>query len=440
MNSLEYLHEKLTAGRARVQYEITQHPKLAVQLQAPLPQALQAALQSHKDALVLDQENADVLFNTGQVLTSLAEIVSDIKHPSDQQLTQAVQCLQEALELFQRCFAVQELRFTEMQEEIKQMESGGMQVPDVQQQQQQQQPETQPDVNDDAAEDTPEQWAAVVEPVTKETLVDTAVAQLEALTTLCNLLTFKPGDGLPWVEEYSSDLAQNRMPTYVEGSSREYEATLARAKFICALTEVIYRSGRVEIETYHQEITRAFSPELILSADPEGLCSKADAHMSFNTAVADLPPTHDQEAFKKSLVLRWKSLSTALDALTAASKLPNADNLPKIHIARGDVELNRWRLGSAPWEYAMAQQNGSLLLRNAQTYYRGAAALARRDGAVEETRDGTCKEAFAAGLEGQKDKLMQLRRAAPKELLAVAEDMVDDGLASPIELEALLSS
>ena len=94
----------------------------------------------------------------------------------------------------------------------------------------------------------------------------------------------------------------------------------------------------------------------------------------------------------------------------------------------------------APWEYGMAQQNGSLLLRNAQTYYRGAAALARRDGAAEEMRDGTCKEAFAAGLEGQKDKLMQLRRAAPKELVAVAEDMVDDGLANPIELEALLSS
>lgn len=409
-------------------------------MQVPLLQALQAALQSHKDALTLDQENADVLFNTGQVLTSLAEIVSDIKHPSDQQLTQAAQCLQEALELFQRCFAVQELRFTEMQEEIKHMESGSMQIPDVQQQQQSE-PEPQLDANDDAAaEDTPEQWAAVVEPVTKDTLVDTAVAQLEALTTLCNLLTFNPGDGLAWVEEYSSDLVQNRMPVYVEGSSREYEATVARAKFICALTEVIYRSGRVEVETYHQEIIRAYGPELNLSADPEGLCSKADAHMSFNIAAADLPPTHDSEAIKKSLVLRWKSLSTALDALTAASKLPDADNLPKIHIARGDVELNRWRLGSAPWEYAMAQQNGSLLLRNAQTYYRGAAALARRDGAAEERRDGTCKEAFAAGLEGQKDKLMQLRRAAPKELLAVAEDMMDDGLASPMELEALLSS
>lgn len=421
--------------RARVEYEITQHPKLSAQLQTPQINALQAALESHKVAVNLDQENADCLFNTAQVLTSLAEVVADIKRPSDQQLVQAVQCLQEALEIFQRCFVLQELRFTEMQEQVRQMEAGDMQPPENVQQ-------MQPESNKNAAadeDDQPEQWAAVVEPVTKDTLVDTAVAQLDTLTTLCNLLNLNPGDGLPWVEEYSSDLVQNKMPAYVEGSTRQYEASMARARFLSALAEVLYRSGRIEVETYHQEITRAFGPDLDLSADAEGLCSKADAFMSFNSAAADLPPSHDAEALKKSLVLRWQSLSTALDGLTAASRIPDADNLPKIHLARGDVEMNRWRLGREPWEYAMAQKNASLLLRNSQTYYRGAAALARRDGAVEETRDGTCKEALAAALEGSREKMEQLKKAAPKELLAVAEDMVDDGLAAPIELEALLS-
>lgn len=425
-------------GRARVQYEITQHPKLASQLQVTHHEVLQVALQSHKNALVLDQENADVMFNTGQVLTSLAEIVADIKRAGDQQLTQAVKCLQEALELFQRCFLLQELRYTEMQEQIKQMESGDMQPrEDVQQQQQ---PEATDDAaNEEESSDPPERWAAVVEPITKDTLVETLTAQLETLTTLCNLLASNPGDGLAWVEEYSSDLIQNRMPAYVEGSSSQYEATMARAKLVCAMAEVLYRSGRVEVETYHREITGTFGPDLNLSTNPEGLCSKADAFILFNSAVADLPPSHDPEAFRKSLALRWQSLSTALDALTTASKLPDAENLPKIHLARGDTEMNRWRLGMAPWEYAMAQQHASLLLRNAQTYYRGAAALARRDGAAEETRDGTCKEAFAAALDGQKEKLANLKTAAPKELLVVAEDMIDDGLAAPVELEALLS-
>lgn len=383
----------------------------------------------------MEQENADVLFNTAQVLTSLAEIINDTKRPADDQLDQAVKYLQESIELFQRCLLLQEFRYTEMQEQIKQMESG-----DVGNQQEMQQVEEKPgETSESTPSDPQEQWAAVVEPVTKETLVDTAVAQLETLTTLCNLLTYDPGVGVTWVEEYSFELVQKRLPAYVEGSDRQYEASLARAKFVCALSEVVYRSGRIDVETYHREIMQAYGTDLNISADPDGLCSKADALISLNSALADFPPSNDPQAFSKALVLRWQSLSVALEALTAASKLPDAENLPKIHIARGDTEMNRWRLGTAPWEYAMAQKNGALLLRNAQTYYRGAAALAKRDGAAEEARDGTCKEAFAAAFDGQKTKLEQLKVGAPKELLAVAEEMVDDGLASPIDLETLLS-
>jgi hypothetical protein len=58
---------------------------------------------------------------------------------------------------------------------------------------------------------------------------------------------------------------------------------------------------------------------------------------------------------------------------------------------------------------------------------------------MEETRDGTCKEAIAAALGGQKDKLEQLKAAALKELTAVAQDVVEDGLLAPVDMEALLS-
>ncbi|RLL99075.1 hypothetical protein CFD26_107112 [Aspergillus turcosus] len=425
----------LAYNKARLQYEITQHPKLAAQLSAPLLDALQIALQSHREALNLEQDNADALFNTAQVLTSLAEVATDTKHPSDEQLSGAIKLLQEAIELFQRCLVLQELRYTEMQEQLKQMETEYMGPPEEEMKQAQ---EAMDMAGESDRSEPQEQWAAVIEPVTKNTLVDTAVAELDTLTTLSNLLTFNPGVGLAWVEEYSSDLLQ-KIPVYLEGSERQYEASLARAKFKCALSELVYRSGRIDVETYHREIMRAFGPDLDISTDPDGLCSKADALTSFNTALIDLPPSHDAEAFAKSLDLRWQSLSTALDALTKASKLPDASNLPKIHLARGDVEMHRWRLGLAPWEYAVAEQNSSTLLQNAQTYYRGAAALARRDGAMEETRDGTCKEAIATALGGQKDKLEQLKVAAPKELTAVAQDVVEDGLLAPVDMEALLS-
>lgn len=382
-------------------------------------------------ALNLVQDNAEALFNTAQVLTSLAEITTESKRPSEEQFSQAAKFLQEAIELFQRCLMLQELRFTESQEHIKQMESGN--VPSAGNQQAEME-----NSDDQQPSDPQEQWVAIVEPVTKDTLVETAVAQLEALATLCNLLAFNPDAGISWVEEYSSELLQSKVSAYVEGSNRHYEASLARAKFVCSLSEVLYRSNRIDIETYHREIARAYGPELDLSADPDGLCSKADALTSLNTAFSDLPP-FGHDALGKSLVLRWQSLSSALDALTVASKIPDADHLPKIHLARGDVELHRWRLGLSPWNYAMAQQNAPTLIRNAQTYYRGAAALARRDGAAVEARDGTCKEALAAALDGQKGKLEQLKSVAPRELLAVAEDMVEDGFVVPIDMETLLS-
>ncbi|GLA06095.1 hypothetical protein AnigIFM60653_006618 [Aspergillus niger] len=425
----------LAYNKARVQYEITQHPKLAAQLSAPLLDVLRVALDSHRAALDLEQDNADALFNTAQVLTSIAEALTESKRPSDDRLSQAVKLLQEAIELFQRCLTVQELKYTEMQEQINQMTSGEM---DPAETQMQDTPPELPPADESKSSDQQEQWAAIVEPVTKDTLVDTAVAQLEAITSLCNLLTFNPEVGVTWVEEYSSEQLQKRISAYVEGSNRHYEANLARAKFACSLNEVLYRSGRTEVGTYSEEVSRAFGPDLDLSNDPDGLCSKADALTSFNTALTDLPP-YEPEAFMKALSLRWQSLSAALDVLSKASKLPNAENLPKIHLARGDVEMGRWRLGLAPWDYNMARDNAATLLRNAQTYYRGAAALAKRDGAADEERDGTCKEAIAAALAGQKDKLQQLRKAAPKELMLVAEDVVEDGWMGPGDMEVLLS-
>lgn len=351
---------------------------------------------------------------------------------------QASTYLQEAIELFQRCLVLQEMRYTEMQEQIEQMESVD---PATQAQEQVSQLAEQPQASEaEAGNDEQEQWAAIVEPVTKKTLVDTAVALLDTLTTLCNMLTFNPsGGGVGWVQEYSSELLQTRLPAYVEGSDRQYEAGLARAKFICAMHEVLYRGGHTDAQTYQQEVKQAFGPGLDVSADPEGLCNKAEALTSMNGALADVPPYEDPEAFKSSLSVRWQSLSAALDALTTASKLPDADNLPKIHLARGDVEMHRWRLGTAPWNHAMAQQSSALLLRNAQTYYRGAAALARRDGAANEERDGTCKEAIAAAVEGQKAKLNQLKATAPEHLIAVATDMVEDGMMEGTDMSALIS-
>ena len=87
----------------------------------------------------------------------------------------------------------------------------------------------------------------------------------------------------------------------------------------------------------------------------------------------------------------------------------------------------------------MAKQNGHTLLRNAQTYYRGAAALARRDGAVVEERDGSCKEAIASAIEGQNTKLQDLKMKSLDQVITVAAEMVEDGMVEATEMSALVS-
>jgi hypothetical protein len=80
-----------------------------------------------------------------------------------------------------------------------------------------------------------------------------------------------------------------------------------------------------------------------------------------------------------------------------------------------------------------------MLLRNAQTYYRGAAALARRDGVAVEERDGSCKEAIAAAVEGQNTKLQELKTRSFEQVIAVATEMVEDGMIEATEMSALIS-
>jgi hypothetical protein len=51
----------LSTARARVQYELTQHPKLTAQLPGTLLELLRTALDSSRVALILNQDNADAL-------------------------------------------------------------------------------------------------------------------------------------------------------------------------------------------------------------------------------------------------------------------------------------------------------------------------------------------------------------------------------------------
>ncbi|KAM5479756.1 hypothetical protein McanCB56680_005451 [Microsporum canis] len=412
----------LAYNKARVQYEITQHPKLVTQLPGPILDILRIALASHREALKKDQDNADILFNTAQVLTSVAEAITEGRRASEAQTEEALRNLTEALELFQRCLVLQELKFTEYEEQLRMMRDGG---PERQLQQEQEQQESGYDPRTASGSGSgsteAEEWAAVIEPVTKNSLIDTAIAQLEALATLCGLLTSDPGSSLAWEK------------------NRANEVAIVRAKFLSILLEVTYRSCRIDLDTYKNELDSAFSNGVDVSQDPAGLSNQAEALMGFNSAIADSHPAPGVDGFDRSLDLRWQALGVALSRLTAASKLAGTENLAKIHIARGDVEMYRWRLGRPPFLFTAAKDNSGTLLKNAETYYRGGAAIARRDGWSDEEREGTVKEALAKGLAGDLSQMGALAINSKEYMLHVADDMAEDGQISPEDLHKLLT-
>ncbi|KAI5282772.1 hypothetical protein KEM54_002609, partial [Ascosphaera aggregata] len=423
---------------------------------------------SHRAALVLNQENVDILFNTAQVLTSLAEaLIDDGRTPNarpanddDGRSDQAVRHLLEALDLFQRCCTLQEFHVSQNEEELAEAKKRFEEQANASSLQEESAQDFEPTgrkENDslNGSNENDEQWATVVEPITRDSIIDTVIAQLQALSTLCGLLTADHSDELAWIEEYSTGLITEKLPLYTKDASgkRITEAALARAAFVSSLAEASYRVHRLDIETYRREVTNAFSESQVgdISSSSDSLVVQAEALTSFSNAIGDVEPFPDPyhpchpypdssrnpAHYRRAQELRWQALSSALDSLTKATKLPMTEQqkLPRIHMARGDTEMLRWRLGAAPWSHPPAVQHGAVLLSNAQTYYRGAAALARQQamhGAVDALAyeaEGLSKEAIAAALGGNVQKLANLLAGGKGEVMRRAEEMVDDGLA-----------
>ncbi|KAF7881099.1 uncharacterized protein EAF02_006990 [Botrytis sinoallii] len=413
----------LAYNRARVLYELTQYPKLRAQLPGTLLDLLSAALEASRFALSLKQDNADILFNTAQVLTSIAEVTLETRNVgNDDNLA----LLEEAIELFQRCLALQEYQYTESQTQAESvptsdddpdMEEGGVPLSDS---------NSQPPQDD--------RWASIVEPVTLETLLDTVVAQLQTLAILCGLVNVDAGRGLAWIEEYSMTLIGQKLQTYLEGTvDRQQEAGLAKSNFIAALADANFRFQRIDIGTYERTLNDAYA-SLSLDDHPEGLCDKAEAFISYNSS---LRLNHKAVQSPEASASRWKVLTAALDNLTKASKLPSAENLPKIHILRGDVDLLRFQLGQPPSNYEISFKNGAVLTKNAEKFYRGAGNFAKVEGLRKELEEAEVKEALAMSLHGEQDKLLRCVKLQPEVVRNTLEDAIDDGLISYEALSAM---
>lgn len=369
--------------------------------------------------------------NTAQVLTTLAEASSESQFASDAIYEGAIRMFQEALELFQRCLQVQALRFTQAEEEVGEVAATAAENPgeDV---------NMSPGSTSDGSGDG--DWATVIEPVTKDTILDTVIAQLETLTAICSLMGSRTTTGLDWIEEYYRATIRETIDFYglSTDATRNEEIAHKTANFACALSDAGFRGGHLDLATYERELSAAFDQVLSLAINPQALCDQADAELAFNAGIQALLPnllnSDSQHSLAQLKSLRWRHISRALDALTAASKLPDVENLPRIHLRRGDCELFRHRLSESSAEdqaYDTALKSAKTLVKNAETYYRGAGALARHDGAIDEEREAAVKEAVTWALMGQGgDRLAGLWRKDADWVRKVVREMLDEDLLS----------
>jgi len=368
--------------------------------------------------------------NTAQVLTSLAEAITEGRKSRKDEQDHALRLLQEALELFQRCLNLQEYKYEQARKEAAE-------AADDPRTDAIGEPSNISCTGSNVSEE--EVWASVEEPITKDALLDTAIAQLETLTTLCNLSHTQGHSGLVWIEEYYRSILQGKVSYYLGATTRQHEAALAKAKFVAAISDAGFQIGRLDLLTYEREMTSAFtSPELTLASDPKGLCDRADAELSFNTSVQASVPKAQLEEIPRVASLCWKHITKALESLTAASKIPNASNLPLIHLRRGDCEMLRLRLGDAPLRYDLAIKSMPTLLRNAEIYYHGAGALGERSKDDEEVQDeADIKEALTAALAGDTQKLVKLIKLRRDLVETMVEEMKDEGLLGEEVLQKL---
>lgn len=73
------------------------------------------------------------------------------------------------------------------------------------------------------------------------------------------------------------------------------------------------------------------------------------------------------------------------------------DNIVKIHIARGDVEVLRFQLGQTEIAFKVAVDNGNVLLGNAGKFYIGAKNNADFQGMDEEVSSSQCPDFILEG-------------------------------------------
>ncbi|RWA14289.1 hypothetical protein EKO27_g824 [Xylaria grammica] len=367
----------LAYNKARLELEKATDPVISEALDVPAISVLQQALSSHHYARNLAPAHADTLFNMAQVLTSIAEIIAGDDEAND---LEALQKIEQALEIQNRCFELQQAAFAKSRLELEQamrviaqnqaLQIGGGQAAT-----------NSTSESQDASQE--EQWVSIEEPVTAVTLLETIIAQIEALSTLCSILNSAPESSkastitLSWISLYSQNLLTHVLPNLLNENRPTLEPHLSdimlpRAIFTSNYLELSLRLCAIDVEKYKQELDAAFAQPGLDAASEDVLFASARALLAFNGALADVDGTTGFYA-----ALRWKILVDAQSRLSSIAAIRDIDRhtVGTTHLLRGDISLFLQMLAYPPNAHTQALTTTPQLLKHAEVYYRNASKL-----------------------------------------------------------------
>ena len=448
---------------------------------------LEETLNSHRHATSLNPTNTDILFNTAQVLTSLAEAALEDGTQEAAQ-TSARQLLEDAVDIFTGCLQKQQQEYEQMQAEIAKAQASG-EYQEAWKGSRSQPVETKEDDDDvgaDSASEGPGDWATVEEPVTPTTILETCTAQLGALITLLGLYT--PED-LPSIEKKAQDglmTASEIIPALISiidaspesddedepeagptlsigqsaaaeeaSTSPKEDAVLAAANFQVSIAEAMYRSGRSSSAQYAGQVEQTFSALVkeTQGATAPGLAyinvgsSYADALIDLASSIADsLQYTASSPTFAPDLEIQWTALTQAQKILTELSSTPlsallHASRLADIFLARGDTELFRFRIAVTPGAKAAWANSKAVVVANAGVFYRGARSYAQNAGAAQTRATADAKAIIAeilkevsSGSSARKDTW----KGRSSDVAAVLGQLVEEGIVAEENAQGLL--
>ena len=318
----------------------------------------------------------------------------------------AITLNQEAVEVFEKCLAIQETRFKESQAPPAPSGEGA----DV--------------LQPPSGLESESQWASVVEPITTSTLLDTCIAHAGAITNVLSILDSDPA-AVQKIEAHSNALLE-KASVYATESGQQLYYRHARFSLLAALADFAYRSSVISSSTYAETLTSAWASCPFLALNGPALCDHAEALLEFNNTLsssgdADVPS------------LRWSALSTALSSLATANIKPGKASRGKINMLRGDIELHRAAMGAPPTFYEQAIKNRDTLLKNAYTYYDGARKISIEEDDSETRFQMTAKLIVIARLKGEEvegtdDGLSKLSKEHRDMFDKVVMDMRAEGL------------